>query len=356
LTVFNLRLGASLDPDEADLYRALCKKQEERFLCFPRTRGGWLDVNRFGEPEDPHHPRDSYAYPTEYSSAAACYLLLSRLYVPSVEDPPAAEAAASKLPSGIWHAPDLGLAMIRNRDWEAGCRTGSLPGMVDRRVLGPTLVHLSFREDVLVGAVPMHCAEDFECRSPQAGRVGRIASRFRHDLTHGLDSLNALYAGYVPVVVQGKRIHFPAAPIETRQEAAAGGGSIRTVHPFVCCVWRGFGVAFQNLMGLVLKNLMPGHQITWKPCFEQSALRLTRTIILDHGGLRLSDHLKGATGKQELLIGVRGFEGLRITAQGLDEKNRLICRGCDGLSRLRLFSAPCGGGEARYEISLNTDG
>jgi hypothetical protein len=360
LTIYNLRTAARMDEGRAERYRALCGRQESVFKNTPRTSEGWLQINRF-QPEEKKTEygwaRDEYAFPTEYSVASACYLLLSR---PIPEQTEARTVAPTKPTSkphadpavGAAYSNDLGLARMENHDGEAIVRTRSQPLAMNRRYLGPTVLHYARSDRILVGTIPILCTEDFSLKHQATGRIQKLFQLFAHRFSLGIESLNALFAGFVPVITEGGYLHFPVELEEVRTESSAGVQRMISHHRMRKFLWRGLRVAVRDTAGLVAKNLFPRPGKRHEIRQGESPFRMTREVRLSSRSLDLQDIVEGPLEGRRLRIGVRYFPEARVSVEGLTLDRQINGWSSDGLSCLDLYNARCEGELKTYTIVI----
>jgi hypothetical protein len=252
--------------------------------------------------------------------------------------------------TGVVYSDALGLAKMKNQNAEAIVRTRSQPKAYNRRYLGPTILHFYRQGRNRVGTVPILCSEDLSLKKTSEKRVRKLLDLFSHYFFLGMDPLNALYTGYVPVLHEGPYLHFPAELLATRCDETDGESRILTQHKMQRFLWRGLRVALREAAELLAKNLLSRRNKSNKALPEKSSYLFTREVILRSESLILSDTLEGPMNGRQLKIGIRYFDSVSPSVEGLSLENRVTGLGSDGLSRLDIYGDYCDGNHKSYTI------
>ena len=350
LTIFCLKMAAALDPSNREHYLHLARRQERVYISTPRTRSEWLQVNYFRGSESNDEcswSRDGYTVPSEYSVASSAYVLLGDLFCPpaTYQAPQAPAASSIQMMSSV----DLGVTKLCRSTAEVFVRTSWSPRVRDRRYFGPTILHLGIGERRLIGAIPKTFSTDWGVTSMPDGRLRRHASLLWYRYARGLEHLNVLPVGYVPVIVHGSSACIPSAP----KHATLNSGGLELEYDFVRVRFRGFRIALAHLMELLRDNLgiQTGDPICPEP-MSAPGMILLRRIELGENSLRIQDTLRKDSGLQTVQFCVRCYPEAKVEVQGLDYQSEIRGWSSDGLATLRLYKGHCSAREMIYSVEL----
>jgi hypothetical protein len=218
----------------------------------------------------------------------------------------------------------------------------------DRRYLAPTVLRFEVEGSLLVGAISRTLSTDRDIGpSIPRNRATAVLAALRSWYVQGLEQIDAVSVGFVPVVRSGSVDYLPYRV----KRLTATESSIEIHYGMLRVSTRGLSACVIELRERLRTRLpwLKRGEYGRPRMRPDDSIECVRTITLTSGECRIQDRISGNLRGKSVLLSTRGFPAARIRVAGLSEQRACVGWGSEGKQAIVVHSTRLDDDAIEYE-------